>query len=190
MKIFKQSEIEKISKCLKEGNIVSVPTETVYGLAVSLDNMKAISKLVNFKEKGNTPFTVMLADKNEIKKYGIVNDIAERIIDKYVPGELTIIYKKNPQFKNDYFNDYDTIGIIIPNNEFMIELLRKTGPILIPSANKKGEKPCLTHEEVVERLDIQYVVEGRCISNNPSTIISVASSEIVYLRKGNLEIDI
>lgn len=185
-----REKVNLISKYLKNGCIVALPTETVYGLAVKYDDIGAIKKLVDLKERGTSPFTLMIYDKNDICKYCIVNSTAQKIINSLFPGPLTIVLPKNRDFNNNYFNNMDTIGIRIPDYKFMLELLKETGPLIVTSANLKGEIPCINCQEVIERVPFaDVVVEGESGKRKPSTVISIKGTSIELIREGELSIE-
>lgn len=186
---FKQNEILEVKKSLDNGDIIAVPTETVYGLAVIYDNEVAIEKLKILKKREDKAITMMIADKEQISSYGILSNLAKQIVSKYMPGEITLVIPKNKDFKNVFFDDFDTIGIRIPKHEFMLNLLKQTGPLLVTSANSKGEKPCLNSDEVSERLVIDAIIVGNSGCNKSSTVVKIVDDNIEILRQGTVEID-
>lgn len=186
-------KIEDIIKYLNDSKIVAVPTETVYGLAIKYNDVSAFQKLNEIKQRGNNNFSMMIASKSDIENYGILSKRAKRITDSLFPGELTIILPRNPDFKNSknsLCNLKDEIGIRIPNNKFMLELLSKSGPLLVASANYKGENPCLNSDEVKKNLDfVDIVVSGKSDNKIASSIVKVVDDEVILLREGNISFD-
>ena len=190
METLTEQQIYEIIKALNEAKIVAVPTETVYGLAVKLDSERAVLKLMGWKDRGiesGKVFTLMVADKKEIENYAQVSNVAGRIIEKYFPGELTLVLPKNEQFKHFYFDNFETIGMRVPDHKFMLELLRQTGPLLVTSANLRGGEPAKSFEEV-EKLGIDVVVRGETGGSLPSTIVKIENEEIKILRQGELRV--
>jgi len=192
MKIFEQSQIEEIAAELDAGAVVAVPTETVYGLAVGFDNTAAIAKLMQLKDRApdsGKVFPMMLADQGQISDFAIENDLSIDLAQRYFPGELTLVLPKNPDFHNPYFDNFDHIGIRIPNHDFMLGLLRAAGPLLVTSANARGETPAISSDEVIEQLpDIDAIVVGRAGGGLPSTIVEVVGGKLNILRQGGLEV--
>ena len=165
----------QIIKDLLSGKIVLVPTETVEGYAVILNDMRAINNLMLKKERGydsGKVFTLVPKSSKEIKKYAIIPKNAEPLIKKYIPGELTVIFKKNPNFKHEYYDHFDTIGIRIPNHPLFAEILPKTGPLILTSANPRGGTPKSTTGHL------------------PSTIVDFTSNTPVIVRQGNLYLNL
>ncbi|MDR1969958.1 MAG: threonylcarbamoyl-AMP synthase [Candidatus Nomurabacteria bacterium] len=193
MKIFKQNQLDEIVAELNAGGgVVAVPTETVYGLAVKYDDPSAVDKLTQLKKR--TPdsgkiFALMLSDIGQISKFAIENNTSKRLAQKYFPGELTLVLPKNPTFSNPYFDDFDSIGIRIPNHKFMLELLNASGPLIVTSANYMGEPPVINDKEIIERLtDIDACVVGQAGNHPPSTVIRVTGNDLGILRQGTIKI--
>ena len=169
------SEYDKsaIIEQLLSHEVATVPTETVEGYAVLLNDKIAIDKLMKLKNRGfesGKVFTLVPKDKSDIKKYVIVPENAKELIKKYVPGEITLILPKNPDFKNYYFDHFDSIGIRIPDHEFYAEILKATGPMLLTSANPRGGTP----KSITGHL--------------PSTIVDFTGDSPKIIRQGNLKV--
>ena len=160
---------------MKCQNILVVPTETVEGYAVRLDDKDAICALMKLKERdynSDKIFTLVPKNKEEIKKYAIVSNLAKSLINQYIPGELTIILPKNPNFHHFYYDHFDSIGIRIPDYKPFLKLLEKTGPLILTSANKKGGTP------------------KSITGHKPSTIIDLTTNTPKIIREGNLKINL
>lgn len=156
------------------GEIVTVPTETVEGWAVRLDDEVAIQKLMTLKNRGfeaEKIFTLVPESAGAISKYAVLTPLAEELILKYVPGELTLVLVKNPDFHNFYYDHYKTIGVRIPNHPEFAEILAENGPLILTSANKKGETP--------------RSATGRL----PSTVVDLTGATPKILRQGDLKLD-
>ena len=190
MKVVEQKNHKAAIDTLNRGGILGVPTETVYGLAVKADNDQAIRKLLTLKDRqvgSGKILTMMVADVDQMCQYVYMTKDHQRIARHYFPGELTVILPKHRGFKHSYFNNFDTIGIRIPSHRYMLDLLKKTGPLLVTSANPRGEAPCLNSDELAMRLpDIDAVVKGVSGGNLPSTIIDFSTKEPVVRRQGGL----
>ncbi len=190
MKVVEQKNHKAAIDTLNKGGILGVPTETVYGLAVKVDNTPAIRKLLALKNRevgSGKILTMMVADVDQMREYAYMTQAHQRMARHYFPGELTVILPKHRGFKHPYFNNFDSIGIRIPSHDYMLKLLRKTGPLLVTSANPRGEAPCLNSDELELRLpDIDAVVKGISGGNLPSTIIDLTAKEPIVRRQGGL----
>lgn len=190
MRIIKPEDRASAIATLNNGGILAVPTETVYGLAVRLDNEPAILKLLTLKDRpvdSGKILTIMVPSVKDIPDFAQVNRHQMNFARHYLPGELTVILKKNPNFKHVYYDNFDTIGIRIPAHEYMLDLLRATGPLLVTSANPRGEVPCMHSHEVQNRIkNIDGVIRGRAGGSLPSTIVDLSEPEPRLLRAGGL----
>lgn len=160
---------------LLSSKIVTIPTETVEGYAVSLDSEPAVRELMKVKDRGfdsGKIFTLVPENKSAISKYAIISEPAQKLVDKYIPGELTLILPKNPDFHHFYYDHYDAIGIRIPSHPLFAEILPETGPLILTSANPRGGTPKSTTGHL------------------PSTIIDFTGSHPHILRQGNLVINL
>lgn len=160
---------------LLSDKIVTIPTETVEGYAVSLNSELAIRKLMKLKDRdfdSDKVFTLVPENKFAISKYVIIPESTKPLIKKYIPGELTLILPKNPTFHHFYYDHYDTIGIRIPNHPLFKKILPQTGPLILTSANPRGGTPKSTTGHL------------------PSTIIDFTGQNPKILRQGNLIINL
>lgn len=160
---------------LLSGKIVTIPTETVEGYAVSLNSELAIHKLMQFKDRdfdSGKIFTLVPENKTKINRYCIIPKAAEPLIGKYIPGELTLILPKNPNFHHFYYDHYNSIGIRIPNHPLFQKILPRTGPLILTSANPRGGTP----KSITGHL--------------PSTIVDFTGPKPHILRQGNLVINL
>ncbi len=183
----------KIIKSLKEGKVVALPTETVFGLAVSLNSASGLEKLIYLKRRdlnSGKIFTLVPESKDAIETYALLGKRAKELIVKYVPGELTLILNKNPDFSHPYFNNFNTIGIRIPKTPLFSRLLPETGPLLLTSANRRGETPTNSSAEVEAALPkVDLIVEGNSGGNPPSTIVDLTKKFPKIVREGRIKLE-
>jgi|GEM_PF-352168 Sua5/YciO/YrdC/YwlC family protein len=191
LRTFDQNNVHEIVNALNAGGIVAVPTETVYGLAIKWDNEEAIEKLTRLKDRGEDKdkiFTLMIAKVEYISKYVEVDAVAWDIIQKYLPGELTLVLPRKQDFSHPYFEKFSKIGIRIPKHRFMLDLLYEAGPLIVTSANLRGEEPANTSVEA-NKLPVDAVVVGESGQHPASTVAEVVDGKIVILRQGGLVVE-
>ena len=184
-----QNNTEKIINSLNSDKVVALPTETVFGLAVSLNSKSALEKLIKIKNReinSGKVFTLVPESKESIKKYALIPETAKSLIETYFPGELTLILPKNPAFNHPYFDNFDSVGLRIPDFPLFSQILEKTGPLLLTSANPRGKSPAITSNEVKSRLpEIDILVAGKSNNNPPSTILDLTTKIPRVLRQGS-----
>ena len=188
MKILSAKQLDEAAKLLQEGKVIAFPTETVYGLGVIFDD-----KLVAVKRRPpEKPFTLMLADIKDIEKYADLNKVAKALAKNFMPGQFTMITKAKEGIPSWCVSNIGNVGIRIADYDLIRDLIRKTGkPLLVPSANKSGEKPGTTAQEVIEAFgdEIEAVVDGETISKTPSTIVLVSEHHTEIFREGAIKIE-
>jgi len=183
----------EIVKSLKNGQVVALPTETVFGLAIALNSAKALEKLIFLKRRdlnSGKIFTLVPESREMISEYASLNKLANEYIAKYVPGELTLILNKNPEFSHPYFDHFTTVGIRIPASPLFAKILPETGPLLLTSANPRGGEPAIDSSEVARLLPkVDLIVEGRTREGKlPSTVLDLTGKKPVVIRQGDLEV--
>ena len=190
MRHVSQEDKQSAIKTLRKGGILGVPTETVYGLAVMADNTDAIKKLLNIKNRhidSGKVLTMMVADVDDMKKFVEMDRMTTNLARRYFPGELTLILNQRKDWRHPYFDNFHTVGIRIPDHEYMLDLLRETGPLLVTSANPRGEAPCRTSRELNKRMpSVDMIVKGECGGGLPSTVIDMTTETPRSLRQGGL----
>ena len=189
MEMLEKSQYKKASKILQNGGLIAFPTETVYGLGVIFDNEQSYERLINVKRRPpEKPFTLMCGSLDDIKKYAYVNELAQKLIDAFMPGQFTIILKAKENLPHWVVSREGNVGIRISDDKFVQNLIIETGkPLLVPSANRSGENPCHTSNEVKDSLgnDLDAIIIGESVSNIPSTIVFVDDS-VHIIRLGEI----
>lgn len=189
MEMLEKSQYKKASKILQNGGLIAFPTETVYGLGVIFDNEQSYERLINVKRRPpEKPFTLMCGFLDDIKKYAYVNELAQKLIDAFMPGQFTIILKAKENLPRWVVSKEGNVGIRISDDKFVQNLIIETGkPLLVPSANRSGESPCHTSNEVKDSLgnDLDAIIIGESVSNIPSTIVFVDDS-VHIIRLGEI----
>ena len=193
MKILKQTDLDEAAKLLQEGKVIAFPTETVYGLGVIYDSKEAYDALVSVKRRPpDKPFTLMLADLEDVEKYAVLNKVSKALVNNFMPGQFTMITKAQPGLPAWCVSNIGNVGIRIADYDLIRDLIRKTGkPLLVPSANKSGEQPGTTAKEVVDAFgdELAAVIDGKTVSNVPSTIVLVEEKYTQVFREGAIKIE-
>jgi tRNA threonylcarbamoyl adenosine modification protein (Sua5/YciO/YrdC/YwlC family) len=173
------------------------PTDTCYGIGCDALNGDLINRIYRIKGRGeHKPLSIMVDSLEMFKIFGEVNDYTEKLIQTYLPGDLTIIVPKTgnvPSFLNPHIS---TIGIRIPHHAFSLSLIQTLGrPIITTSANKTGEENPYAVQQIVsafapdeEKPDILF--DGGTIPVTlPSTIVEVKGNTLHLIRQGRLQIN-
>jgi len=177
--------IEKI----QDNQIIGIPTETVYGLGVDPYSQIAIEKLFKIKERDDTkPISLLIHSFTEIHKLNISTEIPE-VVELYWPGPLTVIVEVNEPFLSGIgTRNPNSVGIRVPENILAIELLKKTGPLAVTSANISGRNESKNHIEAekIFRASVAAYLEGEAVYGDASTVVDLRVDGGKILRQGPL----
>lgn len=196
MKRYKQNEIDKVSKILKADGVISVPTDTVYGLCASINSRKAYEKLISIKNRpDNKPFSIMCINGTQIKDIAIVNLDTEKLIHAFMPGPITLVLNKKSNvllhINNTGTEMDEKVAVRIASSEVLKQLIQKIGcPIFLTSANISGEPVCNTLDEIKEKLPtLDGILEGDVSFGQASTIVDCTNNIVKIQRTGPISLE-
>lgn len=193
MEILSLKEINEAASVLLNEDVLGFPTETVYGVGVVFDSKVAFERLVNLKRRSpDKPFAMMCESLDEAFNYIDVSPKAKKLMNHFLPGELTVLVKAKPELPEWVTLGTGVIGIRVPDSSYVKSLIKKVGkPLLVTSANKSGEPTTKVFEEVVEVFDgeLKAIVEGKCESLVPTTIVNLSKDSLSLVREGPIPFD-
>ncbi len=177
---------------LDNSHFIAFPTETVMGLGVYYNDFNAYQLLNKIKcRPEDKPYTMMLYCKDEIEKYAYVDERAKKVIDAFMPGEITVLLRSKDTVPGYVTHNSGVIGVRVPNLANLLDFLRFIDtPLLVPSANKSGEKPAMNSDEVkrIFNNEVGYVFEGKAKGGVPSTLVDLTQKEVKIYREGNISL--
>ncbi len=191
-----EREIDRVVKILQKGGLIIYPTDTVYGLGCDITNSKAMEKVAQLKglklDKAN--FSFICYDLSNLSDYvKQIDTPVYKILKKALPGPYTFILPSSTNLPKAFKNK-KTVGIRIPDNNIIRELVKKLGnPIVSTSIYDEDDlleyttDPELIYEKWENKVDI--VIDGGYGSNIPSTIVDLSEGEITILREGLGSVD-
>lgn len=187
--------IKQASQILRDGGLVSFPTETVYGLGANALDDAAVRKI--FRAKGrpaNDPIIVHIAHIDQLNTVAVdIPDIAFTLTDRFWAGALTLVLKKHPDIPLSITSGLDTVAVRMPDHAVALALLRDCGlPIGAPSANTFSRPSPTTAQHVMDDLDghVDRVLDGGSTSIGvESTILSVVTDVPTVLRPGGVSLE-
>ncbi|MDD6225478.1 MAG: L-threonylcarbamoyladenylate synthase [bacterium] len=190
-------DIKKAAEIIKNGGLVGMPTETVYGLGANALNPKAVLDI--FKAKGrpaDNPLIVHISDVSQIEKFSLAEEIPENAIilaKKFWPGPLTMIVKKGKAVPDEVSAGLDTVAIRFPSHPVAQKLISFAGlPVAAPSANLSGSPSPTTPQHVMRDLKgkIPAIIDGGiCNVGLESTVITLAENPPRLLRPGGITLE-
>jgi L-threonylcarbamoyladenylate synthase len=183
-------EIQKAADIIQKGGLVAFPTETVYGLGADAFNGYAVRRLFEAKKRPlDNPPIVHIAEVSEVK--ALVEEVppqAERVMKKFWPGPLTLVFKRSKKVPKESTAGLDTIAIRIPKHPVAQALIRQSKrPIAAPSANLSGKPSPTTAGHVFEDLDgrIDAIIDGGSANIGvESTVLDLSVTPPMILRPG------
>ncbi|MBO6134635.1 MAG: threonylcarbamoyl-AMP synthase [Lachnospiraceae bacterium] len=192
-------DIEKIVDTLKRnGSVVAIKTDTVYGLVCNAYDKDSTDKIYKLKSREKKkPLSLFVKDIDEVKKYVSSHSLTSKnvkIMEKYWPGALTIIFEKKDDTFSHFTEGVSGIGIRIPDDEILKKILSRCDfPLAETSCNLSGEEPYDDIKAIREKFDgkVDLIVDGgKVLDNRPSTVISLEANELLVIRKGSIDIDV
>lgn len=187
-----ENHIRKVVEVLEEGGIVIYPTDTVYAIGCDIKAHKSIEKIARLKGLNpiNPDMSLIFHDMSQLSEYTIIRDNSVfKLLKKNLPGPFTFIVQANNQIPKLFKNKKKTVGIRIPDNNIVLELVKELGrPIMTTSIHDPDEvieyttDPELIYEKYGDFAEI--VIDGGYGRNEASTIVDCTSSEIKVIRQG------
>lgn len=172
----RDAAIDAAVEAIRAGECVVLPTDTVYGIAADAFNADAVAGLLQAKGRGrDMPPPVLIAEPAVMMALGSqVSDHAKQMAEEYWPGALTIIVDAQPSLQMDLGETRGTIALRVPDDDAARELLKRTGPLAVSSANRSGHPPATTVAEARDQLGDAvsvYLDGGERATRSPSTIV-------------------
>ena len=178
----------------KRGDLVVLPTDTVYGLGTDAFSQAGPQKLLAAKGRDrNMPIPVLVGHVKALDGLAQrVDGVTKALAEAFWPGALTIVVKAQPTLRWDLGETNQTVALRMPLNPIAIELLNAVGPMAVSSANKTGQPAATNVEEAIAQLGEEvtiYLDGGQTPGNVASTIVDVSSGEIKLLRQGAIPLE-
>jgi L-threonylcarbamoyladenylate synthase len=174
---------------LRRGELVVLPTDTVYGLAADAFSPEAVAALLAAKGRGRAmPPPVLVAERTTLDALATdVPDDARALVEAFWPGGLTVICWSQPSLRWDLGETAGTVALRMPDDEVALELLASTGPLAVSSANLSGHPPARTAAEAREQLGdavAAYLDGGPRLGGAASTIVETTGGRLRVVRAG------
>lgn len=179
---------------VRKGELVVMPTDTVYGIGADAFTPSAVTELLAAKGRGrDMPVPVLVGTVRAAN--ALVQDLGpygQDLIDAFWPGPLTLICQANRSLSWDLGDAKGTVAIRMPLHAVALDLLKNTGPMAVSSANRSGAAPATTVAEAEEQLGdavAVYLDGGPCTDRTPSSILDLTTAVPRLLRKGAIPVE-
>lgn len=184
--------MRKAKLALAKGDLVVVPTDTVYGLAADAFNAEAVQALLDAKGRGRqSPPPVLIPNVDSL--YALADTVSEtalKLAEKYWPGPLTLILRAQASLHWDLGETKGTVALRVPNHKVTLALLAESGPLAVSSANLTGEPAANNAEQAKNYLGDKvavYLDGGEVALGEASTILDLTGEKIRIVREGALK---
>ncbi|MBV9446191.1 MAG: threonylcarbamoyl-AMP synthase [Streptosporangiaceae bacterium] len=188
------SGIEAAVAAVRDGDLVVLPTDTVYGIGADAFTPAAVRAMLAAKGRGrNMPSPVLVGTARAAA--ALVDDMGafgQDLIDEFWPGALTLVFRASPTLLWDLGDTKGTVALRMPLHSVTLEVLKQTGPMAVSSANRTGKPPAMTAQDAEEQLGEAvsvYLDAGPSGDNVPSTILDLTGAIPRVLREGAIPID-
>jgi L-threonylcarbamoyladenylate synthase len=184
--------LEAIAEVLAAGGVVGVPTDTVYGIACRPDDAAALARIYTVKRRpGGLEIGLLAASAAQLEPLVEMPPIARRLAAAFWPGVVSLVLNAVPGGGLAVPRTGSTLMVRVPGHPLLRDLLARTGPLAVTSANRHGEPACATAPEVTERLgaELDAVLDGGTGDGRGSTIIDCTEDPPRVLRPGPVSFD-
>jgi L-threonylcarbamoyladenylate synthase len=186
--------IRRAAETLASGGLVAFPTDTVYGLAASIDRADAVARLYTAKGRPlDRPIPVLVSSREQVGRLAsTVDRRAEPLMEHFWPGALTIVLPAAGWLPGEVVRDTGQVGVRMPDHPQALAIIAAAGGALATtSANRSGEPEAATAAEVRTTLGeaVDLIIDGGPAGRVPSTVVSVVGDRLHLLRQGAIGLD-
>lgn len=185
----REAAIDTATNAVKGGRLVVLPTDTLYGIGCDAFDNAAVESLLRAKHRGpDMPVPVLVGSWDTIE--GLVSQFSahmRKLVEAFWPGGLSLVVPQAPSLPWNLGDTRGTVMLRMPNHPVAIELLQRTGPMAVSSANVSGQPPATTAQMAEDQLgnDVAvYLDGGEATIGEPSTIIDLSTHRPRILREG------
>ena len=153
---------------LNKGDVIALPTDTLYGLAAKISHSKALSTIYQIKGRANEkPLAVCVSDIHSLDEVAIIKGVDNKLLTRLLPGPVTIVLPRSASLNEHLNPGIKFVGVRIPDNDFIREICRKVGPIALTSANRSGGSSCVRVDEFTDIWgDIGAIFDQGCLRSH------------------------
>lgn len=190
----RQAALEAAGRAILRGELVVFPTDTVYGIAADAFDPAAVKRLLEAKGRGrDMPPPVLVSSAGTLDALATrVPEYARTLVAKHWPGALTVVCHQQESLRWDLGDTRGTVAVRMPDHELARELLERTGPLAVSSANRTGMPPAADADAAEEMLDerVAVIIDGGAAGDAlPSTIVDATTERPRLLRAGAISVE-
>ncbi|MDD5639526.1 MAG: L-threonylcarbamoyladenylate synthase [Candidatus Pacebacteria bacterium] len=182
-----KKEIDIVASAYKSGKLAVIPTDTVYGIACSAFDVKAVLRLYKIKKRDlDKPFIILISSLKDLKLFNIeLSDNQKKWLKNIWPEKMTVILNCNDKRFKYLHRGKRSLAFRVPNEKWLLKLISRVGPIVVPSANIQGFETAKTISEAYKYFGEKAIyIDGGKLNKKPSTIVSFEDG-FKIIRKGS-----
>jgi len=184
--------VARAAEVLRTGGVILYPTDTLYGLGADAFSDTAFQRICEIKDRDERrPIHAVFENLAMAEAYAEISPLGRRLAEAFLPGPLTLVFKKKPSVTTGIGHNLSSIGVRIPKNKFCLALAHEFGkPYTTTSANMSGAEPPATFEGIIKQLGantelIDLAIEGGALpAYLRSTVVDVRNDKPHILREG------
>ncbi len=192
LKNISAGKLNSLGGQIKNGAVAVIPTDTIYGIVSTALHHGPVEKVYKLRKRTSSkPMIILIESVKQIGDLGInLSEEQARILSKLWPAPLSIVIEADFKKLNYLHRGKKSLAFRIPNNEFLLKLIKVTGPIVAPSANFEGEDPAQNIEEARKYFDdsVAFYIDAGKLLSKPSTVAKFEKEKLIILREGAAKI--
>lgn len=178
-----------IISLIKDGKVGVIPTDTIYGIVGSALKPDTVGKIYRLRKRTtDKPMIILISSLNDLNHFNIkLSDQQKKFLQKVWPNPLSVVLPVTDEKWKYLHRGTKSLAFRIPKDEWLLELLKQTGPLVAPSANFEGEKPSENIDEARGYFNdkVDFYIDGGQITARPSTLIQLTDKSVKILRAGD-----
>lgn len=187
----RETGLDEAARTVQRGRLVVLPTDTVYGVGCDAFSPAAVQRLLDAKGRGREmPPPVLVSARTTLEALAVgIPDWARALVEELWPGPLTLVLRQQSSLQWDLGETRGTVAVRMPDHDLALELLARTGPLAVSSANLSGKPAATTADEAEEMLGeaVRVLLDGGPTPGAvPSTIVDCTGEQGRLLRSGVL----
>jgi L-threonylcarbamoyladenylate synthase len=184
--------IARAAEAARRGELIVFPTDTVYGIGTRPDDPEATARVFRAKERPHgLDLPILVSTAHEARSVAAFDDRADRLAARAWPGALTLVLPRTPASRAWAIGaDTETIAVRVPHHPLALALLAASGPLAVSSANRSGEPPATTCDELTAAFGdavAVYLCQDDPLKGSASTVVDLAHGPAAILRIGGMD---
>ncbi|MBP6889404.1 MAG: threonylcarbamoyl-AMP synthase [Candidatus Moranbacteria bacterium] len=183
---------ENAAEKLKEGMVGVIPTDTVYGIVASARIPEAVERVYALRNRdGDKPCIILLAERKDLGEFGVTpGDESVDFLNKHWPGAVSVLFPCEDDRFFFLHRGIQALAFRVPDNEWLRNVLRKTGPLIAPSANSQGKPAAKSIDEARQYFHskVDFYIDGGSLEGEPSTLVQFEGNQVNILRSGRVKL--